>query len=216
MAVRSVIVFLLFSASLFAQKKVSEICAKQKLQCDSIMRMYYGDYLFENYFRFDGSSNIEYKNHRYHWDDTITIDTNYIYIIRYRFEFPGADNSFKPLYVLSNNPKLDRSWGINPKFYSGRCEIQDSGKLGSIAQKELKQPLNRCEVELVDFATASRHAEQPLDSTHVYLLVKYTKSKTPFYNVCMAKIHVRSMIVDGCTGQIISRNKRRYKVFMHF
>lgn len=218
MPVRILIFLLLLSASVSAQKKVSEICATRKMEGDSIMRSYYGEYLFENYFEFDSSSSvIVFNNHRYWWGDTIAADSNFIYILRYRFVYPGSyDRYYYNIYVLSNDPTLDKSWGTSAAAYPGRCEIQDSLKLNSLALKELRHPLNKCKVQLLDVSKVGRSTSQPLDSSHIYLLVEHTKSKSPFYNKSMVKIRIHSIVVDGCTGQIISRNKRRHKVFMHF
>lgn len=217
MRIRILLASISLSVSAYAQNRASEIFAMHKLQCDSIMRTYYGDYLFQNYFKFDRSSSTISDNNRwYFWHDSVTVDTPYTYVMSYMFDYPGSKGTYTNIYYISNAPRLKIYGESQPKPYSGRCEIQDSVRLDSLAQKQLKHPLSECTVRLVNVSNFERATRSKMDSSHVYLEVTYKKSKPRTFNRWVARIRERSIVVDGCTGQVIRKNKRRYRVHTHW
>lgn len=207
-----ILVFLaLFSASLSAQQKVSEVCADYKLRMDSLMRLTYGDTLFGKYFVFDTSSYIWVDNSEmYSWNETFGGDSITGVEFWYVFKFPGAQIS----PVDGYRPGSKIMWVFEDSLkYSARCINIDSGSVARMTKEKLKKPLRECYVTLYthDFFMTDNTPTQAYDSTHVYIEVKYVKYKGSGRRGTKFKSWHHSILIDACTGEYIGREDDKYE-----
>lgn len=203
--------FIILSTSLSAQKKVSEVCADYRHHMDSLMRLTYGDTLFEKYFVFDTNSYVWVDHHTMHsWNETFTGDSITAVEFWYVFVFPGAQIS----PVDGYRPGSTIMWVFEDSLkYSARCISVDSGSVARITKEKLKKPLNACYVTLYthDFFMTDNTPEQSYDSTHVYIKVKYVKYKGSGRRGTKFKSWHHSILIDACTGEYIGREDDKYE-----
>lgn len=204
---RTLLIFfaIILSCTLSAQKKVSEEFAGYKLRMDSLMRLTYGDSLFENYFRFDTNSYVWVDHNTMHsWNESYTGDSVTDVEFWYVFVFPGAQISPVDGYT----PGSTIMWIFEDSLqYHGRCMNVDQATVTKLTKEKLDKPLDECYVSLYthNFFMTDNEPVQKYDSLHVYIEVKYVKYKGSGRRGTKFKSWHHSILIDACTGEYIGR-----------
>jgi hypothetical protein len=205
---RVLVLLIVFSAvSAYSQKKVSEEFASYKLRMDSLMRVTYGDTLFEKYFVFDENSYIWVDGHTMHsWNDTYTGDSVTSVEFWYVFVYPGAlINGYR-----GYRPGSTVYWVFEDSLtnYTRHCIAVDPAKVAKITEEHLKHPLKECTVRLYTerWYSADRKSVT-LDSTHAYIEVEYEYTKGGKHRGDKFKTWTYRILIDACTGEFIGKNE---------
>jgi hypothetical protein len=200
-----VLLFSFATVSCYSQKKVSEEFAGYKLRMDSLMRITYGDSIFENYFVFDTSSYIWVGGHTMHsWNETYTGDSVTAVEFWYVFVYPGA--YIHPYYGYRPGSTIFWIFEDSLDKYDGRCITIAPAAIEQFAKTKLKQPLNQCAVRLRTDTWFSANEEFiHLDSSHVYLEMEYQFTKGGEHRGAKFKQWNHIILIDACTGEYVGR-----------
>lgn len=205
-----ILLSLFVAVSLSAQRKVSELLAKEKLACDSMMQVQYGSLFSDGYFVLDSTCGGNFDSYGNQWNQYVEKDSASYYYIAYFFRFPGARiDSFTYVEFTSDSNYLPRAYGAR---HPASCIQITQPQMNSIAGTSFGDSLSSCTVRMYDFSGFGDSLFFSLDSSHVFLevehdVVKYFGIKDKHY-----KLWRQTVIVDACTGLVISRSKDFFKV----
>lgn len=182
-----------------------------KIQGDSIMRVTYGDYLFENYFQFRPGATYAYCgwDHKRMWDAKMYGQSICCLDLIYEFVYPGTDPHYHSNYSLSTNADVKLEMPLY-KYY-GRGPLIAPERVSKLCSDSLHRPLKQCHVDLYQqqyFTDSLRTIK--LDSSHVYLQVEYEKIKYRHRHNYL-DISRWDLLIDACTGEFIGRSSHFYK-----
>jgi len=201
---------LLLPLCISAQQTIGDILVDEKHSTDSLMRLQYGEELFNGYFDLNpasgGRTNYEFQN----WNDT-TADSVRYYFIWYYFRFPGAKVDSALSYEYYGDKNQPPSRGSYDQIYSGQCILMDSTQMNTVTITELHKQLSECTIRLYEYSGFNDSLYFALDSTHVYLEVEHDSVR--YYGWKNRKVHLirNSIIIDACNNIIVSRNTLDWK-----
>lgn len=202
---------LCLTISCTAQWKVSDLLATQKYSCDSLMRIQYGDELFEKYFVLDSFSGGYFGHGFSHWNDTVERDTASYYKIWYMFRFPGAliDSSLDYGFYSDTTNRPTRG------SYGGRCAAQRINttpqQIDSITRAVIHQPLSVCKIRRYDFIDFHDSLYSTLDSTHVFLEAEYDDIRYFGRKNRRYELHRRTIVIDAYDGILVGDSTLHHK-----
>lgn len=200
-------VVILFASFAFPQK-VAVKCAREKLLCDSIMRVQFGSVLFETCFEFDKESYVwGNENYMCEWNDWFRGDSITSYDFKYRFRFPGTQIRTQDAYPVALNSKgLEDEVPTSQPYARINKTLMNQAQMEKLANEKLRLPLRKCTSSLhysQYFYNDSGQVSRRLDSTHVYVEIHNTHREDSRKWGSKFQVWDTVMIVDAYTAEFI-------------
>ena len=214
---RRVLVLLLLISCVHcaAQKKVSDLLVNRKSSCDSLMRIQYGNELFEKYFALDSFSGGYFGHGFQHWNESVEHDSAAHYMIWYYFRYPGAliDSSYKYGFHHEKDNRPTRG------SYGGKCCARlikiTPQQLDSITHEVINQPLSACKIRRYDFIDFHDSLYTTLDSTHVFLEAEYDSIRYYGRKNRRYELLRRTIVIDAYKVSLVADSTLHYKGQVH-